>query len=80
MNSEKYSYYVGLGCGARYEIDLSLYNLLKLLIEGGDEKTKYLSFFVNDKYFDSEKEITIKTKDIICVEKVSSKEVKKNDR
>lgn len=80
MNSEKNVYNVWLRNGARYEIDLSLYNLLKLLIEGGDEKTKYLSFLIDDKYSNSEREITIKTKDIIFVEKVSSKEVKENDR
>lgn len=79
MNSEKIIYNVGLSNGARYEIDLSLYNLLKLLIEGGDEKTKYLSFLIDDKYINSEREITIKTKDIILVEKVSKKVGKENE-
>lgn len=79
MNNEKIVYNVGLSNGARYEIDLSLYNLLKLLIEGGDEKTKYLSFLIDDKYINSEREITIKTKDIISVEKISKKVGKENE-
>ena len=79
MNSEKNVYNVWLKNGARYEIDLSLYNLLKLLIEGGDEKTKYLSFLIDDKYINSEREITIKTKDIIFVEKISKKVGKENE-
>lgn len=79
MNSEKNVYNVWLKNGARYEIDLSLYNLLKLLIEGGDEKTKYLSFLIDDKYINSEREITIKTKDIISVEKISKKVGKENE-
>ena len=80
MNSEKIIYNVGLSNGARFEIDLSLYNLLKLLIEGGDEKTKYLSFLIDDKNINSEREITVKTKDITLVEKVSKKVGKENDR
>ena len=79
MNSKENIYYVGLSNGARYEIDLSLYNLLKLFIEGGDEKTKYLSFLIDDKNINNEREITIKTKDIILVEKVSKKVGKENE-
>ena len=73
MSNEKNIYNVGLSNGRIYEIDLSLYNLLKLIIECGNEKTKYLSFLINDNNINSEREITIKTKDVIFVEKIAKK-------
>lgn len=38
------------------------------------KKTKYLSFLINDNNINSEREITIKTKDVIFVKKIAKKE------
>lgn len=45
MSNEKNIYNVGLSNGRIYEIDLSLYNLLKLIIECGNEKNKIFIVF-----------------------------------